>query len=253
MSARFRFCVCLAGLSGLALLFASGISGLPGYGRYPGPYGDMINSLAPYQRHVTNAVSAVNFDYRGLDTLGEEFILFGAVAGLVLLLRSPGSESEKLPPIHMPGRPIEPLSEGIRWLTFGLVALVNLFGTYMVLHGNTTPGGGFQGGAILGTASMMVYLSAGYEAYRRSTAKELTEITKSIGAGVYALTGLGGMIAGGAFLQNVLPLGKLESLLSGGTIPLINFGVGLEVAAGFSLLFLEFIKETREQKSGEEG
>ena len=40
------------------------------------------------------------------------------------------------------------------------------------------------------------------------------------------------MIAGGAFLQNVLPLGQLESMLSGGTIPLINFGVGLEVAAG---------------------
>lgn len=248
MKIRTRLATCIAGLIGLAWLLATGISGLPGYGNYPGPYGDMINSLAPWQRHVTNAVTAVNFDYRGLDTLGEEFILFAAVAGLVLLLRNPNSESEKLPPIELPDRSVQPVSEGVRWLTFGLVAVVNLFGTYMVLHGATTPGGGFQGGAILGTASMMVYLGAGYEAYRRSTPKRVTEFTKSIGAGIYALAGLGGMIAGGAFLQNMLPLGKMESILSGGTIPVINFGVGLEVAAGFSLLFLEFIKETRERK-----
>ncbi|HEX4084492.1 MAG TPA: MnhB domain-containing protein [Chthoniobacteraceae bacterium] len=252
MKIRARLVVCLVGIVGLAAILFTGISGLPGYGHYPGPYGDYINALAPYQRHVTNAVSAVNFDYRGLDTLGEEFILFAAVAGLVLLLRSPGVEAEDRPPIEIPNRPIEPASDGVRWLTFGLVAVVNLFGTYMVLHGNTTPGGGFQGGAILGTASMMVYLGAGYRTYRRSTAKQATEIGKSLGAGIYALTGLAGMVAGGAFLQNVLPLGRRESLLSGGTIPVINFGVGLEVAAGFALLFLQFIKETRKQPSVEE-
>ena len=53
------------------------------------------------------------------------------------------------------------------------------------------------------------------------------------------------MFAGGAFLQNVLPLGTRGELLSGGTITLINCAVGFEVAAGFALLFSEFLEETR--------
>ena len=79
----------------------------------PGPYGDMINSLAPYERQVTNAVTAVNFDYRGLDTLGEEFILFAAVSGLVLLLRGKRGESADAPPMPPKDRAIEPRSDAV--------------------------------------------------------------------------------------------------------------------------------------------
>ncbi len=53
------------------------------------------------------------------------------------------------------------------------------------------------------------------------------------------------MLAGGAFLLNVLPLGKVGQLFSAGTIPLLNVAVGMEVAGGFILLFVEFLKDTR--------
>ena len=46
-----------------------------------------LNSLSVPQRHATDVVSAVSFDYRGIDTLFEEFILFAAVAGVSVLLR----------------------------------------------------------------------------------------------------------------------------------------------------------------------
>ena len=58
-----------------------GLSGLPPFGHYHGRYGHLINGIALPQRHATNAVTAVVFDYRGFDTLGEEFILFTAVLG----------------------------------------------------------------------------------------------------------------------------------------------------------------------------
>jgi multicomponent Na+:H+ antiporter subunit B len=240
------------GAIGMACLLVRAFLGLPGFGKYPGPYGDMINSLAPYQRHVTNAVAAVNFDYRGLDTLGEEFILFAAVSGLVLLLR--GSRGETvLAPTYAPGdRKIVPRSEAIHWLGYGLVGAINLFGFYMVMHGHLTPGGGFQGGAILGTASLLVYLAADYRTYCKTAPKHLIELVESLGAGAYALIGLGGIFAGGAFLQNFLPLGKRGDLFSGGTILAINCAVGLEVAAGFALLFREFIEETRAPRKGAE-
>src|SRR5919204_6516496 len=87
MSARARHWLFLASAPVLAVLLLIALAKLPGFGRYPGPYGDLINSVAVDERHVTNAISAVNFDYRGLDTLGEEYILFTAVVGVMLLLR----------------------------------------------------------------------------------------------------------------------------------------------------------------------
>jgi hypothetical protein len=54
------------------------MSGLPGFGNYPGPYGPAILRVAVAQTNATGVVSAINFDYRGFDTVGEEFILFAA-------------------------------------------------------------------------------------------------------------------------------------------------------------------------------
>ncbi len=116
-----------------------------------------------------------------------------------------------------------------------------------MIHAQLTPGGGFQGGAILGTASVLVYLTTEERIYRRVTPKWLVEVAECAGAGGYALIGIAALLAGGAFLQNVLPLGKTGDLASSGTIWLINFSVGLEVSAAFSMLYLEFVQEVPER------
>jgi multicomponent Na+:H+ antiporter subunit B len=252
MNGRQRFLMIVIGCVALLVLLACGVGGLPGFGKYPGPYGDMINSLAPYQRHVTNAVAAVNFDYRGLDTLGEEFILFASVSGLVLLLRGKRGEAISSPPMAPVNRALVERSAAIHWLSFGFAGAVFLFGIYVILHGHLTPGGGFQGGTIAGTATLLVYVGIDYAAYRRALPKPPNEFLESLGAGTYLLVGLAAMLAGGAFLQNFLPLGVRGQFFSGGTIPLINFAVGLEVTGGFALLFAEFLEETRERKPEED-
>ena len=76
-------------------LFCYASANLPAWGYYRGPYGDMISRLAVYERHATDAVNAINYDYRGFDTLGEEFILFTAVLGVMLLLRKEEGDSER--------------------------------------------------------------------------------------------------------------------------------------------------------------
>ena len=68
-------------VAGLIAFYLWGLSGLPGFGHYPGPYGFAILYRAVHQTNATGIVSAVNFDYRGFDTVGEEFILFAAAAG----------------------------------------------------------------------------------------------------------------------------------------------------------------------------
>jgi multicomponent Na+:H+ antiporter subunit B len=57
------------------------------------------------------------------------------------------------------------------------------------------------------------------------------------------LVGVGGMIAGSAFLSHFLPLGEPGTLLSAGMIPLLNVSVGLEVTAAFVLLISEFLDQ----------
>ena len=55
---------------------------------------------------------------------------------------------------------------------------------------------------------------------------------------------LNGLLAGTAFLSNVVGLGVTGNLISGGTIPLLNLVVGVEVAGGFAILASEFLDQT---------
>src|SRR5690348_13531041 len=87
MTPAVRRWVFLAGAAGLAAFYLWGLTGLPGFGHYPGPYGDLINRIAVAQTKATGVVSAINFEYRGFDTLGEEFILFTAAIGVATVLR----------------------------------------------------------------------------------------------------------------------------------------------------------------------
>src|SRR3954454_7733582 len=87
----------LPSAAGLLFLLIDGLHKLPGFGHYPGPYGTVINGVAVTQRHATDLVAAVNFDYRAFDTLGEEFILFAAVLGIIVLLRAMRGEGESPP------------------------------------------------------------------------------------------------------------------------------------------------------------
>ncbi len=251
MTPAMRLGLFSMGAVGLGLMLVLSMSGLAPLGHASSPpeqtVGDWLNRVSPGERHLTNVVSAVNFDYRGLDTLGEEYILFAAVAGVALLLREHRGESERDRPEGDPERVKRHRSEAVRWSGRWMIGLVNLFGIYVVLHAQLTPGGGFQGGVILGTASILVYLAESYRKHRQAVPKPWIDLAESVGAGGYALVGLAGLVMGGAFLENVLPLGQTGSLLSAGTIPVINLFVGLEVAAGFALLFSEFLEETRQE------
>ena len=51
--------------------------------------------MAVAQTNATGVVSAVNFEYRGFDTVGEEFILFVAATGMAVVLRHLRSERQQ--------------------------------------------------------------------------------------------------------------------------------------------------------------
>src|SRR6185437_3549350 len=94
MNRRGRMILFLLSAAVFGGVYLWGLKGLPAMGHYRGPYGDVLNRVATYERHVTDVVTAVNFDYRGFDTLGEEFILFMSVVGGTVLLRRQREEEK---------------------------------------------------------------------------------------------------------------------------------------------------------------
>jgi multicomponent Na+:H+ antiporter subunit B len=242
-----------AGLAALVLLavLPALLRAMPEFGAHPLPYGDAVNALLPAARGVMNMVSAVNFDLRALDTLGEETMLLAAVSGATVLLRGERGERETRP-AALPGRPVPPRSEAVELLCRVLFPVLLVFGLSIVLHAQLTPGGGFQGGVIIATALLLLWLGAGYRAWRRLLPSHALHAVEGAGLALYVLTGCAGLLAGRPFLTNLLPNGSWGSLLSGGMIPVLNLGVALAVAGGFAMLLLEFLEETRASRPGEE-
>jgi len=122
MNRNVRTVIFLPFALGFLVLFFFGIAGIPPVGNYGGPYGDVLNAVAVTERHSTDVVSVVNFDYRGFDTLGEESILFASVRGAALLLRKQPSEEKRDPEEQKPGRQVPEMSDAVKVLTLGLAA-----------------------------------------------------------------------------------------------------------------------------------
>lgn len=230
---------------GLAAVLLTAFHRLPHFGHAHELYGAVTNRTEPTLRHATDIVTALNFDIRAFDTLGEEFILFVSVSGVALLLRELRDEREQdrvTPGIEE--HRFAGASESLRLVSLVLIPLLVAFGAYLVFHGQLTPGGGFQGGVVLAAGPIAILLAGRYLSMKRVAPKRVVESADAIGAAGYALVGLGGLIFAGVFLKNFLPLGSPGHLLSGGIIPLNSAAVGLEVAGAFLVTWTEFLDQT---------
>ena len=190
-------------MAGLAAFYLWGLAGLPGFGHYPGPYGDIINRIAVGQTNATGVVSAVNFEYRGFDTVGEEFILFVAAAGVATVLRHLRGERDRpagtRPRTGTRRRPAT-RSGWWRWLLAGPTVVM---GWYLASHAQTSPSGGFQGGVVLATAFILIYLAGQFLAFGRVSPVDVTDAVEAVGAGGFAAVGLAAVVLGLPYLYQL--------------------------------------------------
>ena len=77
------------------------------------------------------------------------------------------------------------------------------FGAYVIVHGDVTPGGGFQGGVIVASAAILLYLGYGYSITRRVISSETLRVGEAVGASLYVFLGLAGLVAGANFCRNI--------------------------------------------------
>jgi len=186
----------------------------------------------PAELGAANLVTSVVVTYRGLDTLGEVTVLFISAAGVGQMLRrsrkKTGEDDAEDNDSAM--RKHKPSSEIVETATQLLLPMVILFGIYVFLNGHLSPGGGFQGGAIIASGTMFLLLALPESHISRM----MISFTESLSGFGYVIVGVLGVVLGGGFLDNrIMDLGEFGSLFSAGAIPLIYTFVGLKV--GFEL------------------
>ncbi len=141
------------------------------------------------------------------------------------------------------------MSRIVRTVTDFLIVPIIVFGIYLVLHGHLTPGGGFQGGAVIASSTALLIIAYGSLGKHK---KDLSSI-EALGLTMFILIALMGIgstmfynyLAGtGGIFGGIVPEGPNPGYINtGGTVPLMNIFVGLEVAAALSLIIWMMSKE----------
>ncbi|MEA2310314.1 MAG: multicomponent Na+:H+ antiporter subunit [Solirubrobacteraceae bacterium] len=251
MTERGRRAIALCALAVMGAGLVAAVLRLPGITDPHGPYATAAVRLMLSERHVTNVVTGITFDLRGIDTLGEELILFSAAVGSTLLLRVQRDERRVEEARSRADERRERTPVSVRALGAALVGPVLLLGLYVIAHGPLTPGGGFQGGVLLAAALLGAYAAGQLIALERVRPIPLVELAEAVGAGAYVLVAVGGLVFASAAMASFLAPGSQGSLLSGGTIPVLNIAVGLEVGSAITLILTEFVDQALLRRTGE--
>lgn len=134
----------------------------------------------------------------------------------------------------------------VKSVTRAIIPFVQLYGIYTVLFGHVSPGGGFAGGAMIGTSLILYTLVFGSVKAKQKFSHQVSELAESGGILIYVGVGLVAMFVGLPYLSNLaagfLP-GVPGMLLSAGMIPLLMIAIGVKVASTMITLFHKLIEE----------
>ncbi len=151
---------------------------------------------------------------------------------------------------------MKPMSSIVQTCARILVPMTIIFGLYLIIHGHLTPGGGFQGGAIIASVTALLIITFGRDATMKTIKKDV--LTKLESGGLLAFISLVFLGIGTSAFYNFLAKSPISqpvafgpnagSLLTAGTIPLYSAAVGLEVLAGLSIILLMLAAGSMEVK-----
>ncbi len=125
-----------------------------------------------------------------------------------------------------------------------LTPYIMVFGWYVIIHGHYSPGGGFQGGALLAASILLIRVAGGKQIAKLQIQEFATTPLAIIGVLIYFLTGLVAMIAGGYFLDyGQLPIPGMDpAYLRYTGILIIEVGIGLAVMAILVMIYDNLVR-----------
>jgi len=223
------------------------LSALPDFPNWGNPQSPVNATVAPYyinnsvpDTHVPNLVTSVLADYRGFDTLLETVVVFIACIGIYSILRKESAKTSVDEPsdeiaVTTQYDPSESLI--VRQASRFMVPFMQLFALYVIAHGHYSPGGGFQGGVILGASLILLAVSFDLKFLLGRWQEKPLMLLVAGGVALYAAVGLACLFMG----ENYLNYDALDAVLPGDRdmarshgILLVEIGVGITVM--FSML-----------------
>ncbi|HEY2023654.1 Na(+)/H(+) antiporter subunit B [Paraburkholderia sp.] len=193
----------------------------------------------PLELGAPNIVTGILITYRGFDTLGEVAVLFMVAASVGVLLKEESNPATQATTDAAADetRRSRPAGEIVQTGKQLLLPMIFTFGAYVIVNGHLSAGGGFQGGAIVASAVMLMLL-----ARPRSTLNvALLSVVESFAGVIYVCIGILGLVLAGGFLDaRFLPRGEFDAFFSAGAIPLISALLGIKVGAELSVIIDRF-------------
>ncbi len=147
----------------------------------------------------------------------------------------------------------------VRTITRLVYGLALVFGFYVIMHGHLTPGGGFQGGAVVASAFALLLVAFGAAGIKGRLNQHLLQTLEEVGALAFLALGFVGI--GTAFFYNLLansgslfgssvPIGPNAGVFnSAGTLPLMNWAVGLKVMTGIAAVVIVMLVGARKEET----
>jgi len=204
-----------------------------------------------HDTNVPNMVTSVLADYRGFDTMFETAVIFTAGLAVIAILRRVTKDTPFAPPAPYI------VSEGypdtiIRFIARQLVPFIQLFALYVVAHGHHSPGGGFQGGVILGASFILLAISYDFKIVLGIMNERWNVLLGSLGVLLYAGIGFLCLLLGANFLDysmlsKVLPATDTVMARSHGMLG-IEIGVAIAVMAIVVSIYLNIVSHGKYDK-----
>lgn len=162
---------------------------------------------------VPNMVTAVLADYRGYDTMFETVVIFVAGIAIIAVLRVFGTgtgHEEDFAPTRATEQTERPDLIIVQTCKL-VIPVLQIFALYVLAHGHHSPGGGFQGGVMLGASFILLALASGTEEALKHMSESRAVLLAGIGIVIYGGTGLLCMFLGRNFLDYEILAGLLLS------------------------------------------
>ena len=130
-----------------------------------------------------------------------------------------------------------------------LIPFIQVYGLYVIAHGHSSPGGGFQGGVILGASFILLCLSHDIQEMKKRFSQGAVLLYCSLGVIIYSGIGIACLFLGGKYLDygklhQILPVDPVRARSMG--IFGIEVGVGITVMAVMVSIFLDLASEEKE-------